>query len=1222
MASGSRVKAVLKAVGSLWLAAVLLLLLMVAMGSATVYETIYGTEQAKAAFYFAGWFRYLLVLLGANVSAAIALRYPFRRRLLPFLITHAGILVILLGALLSEVIGLDGRISLAKGQRGDSFIVPGEVITLKAVRGAPATLEFGRGLKDPLKAVEQVKGARKSVDGVEIEVVRYLPDVRWEKRVLNDGPRPHLAMEVVLSGPQGENTAWLVAGEHGQLGDKHADLLEIRDPVGWQQLFDGETDTSKGIVRISHAEQTYDFPLEDCTDKAVPVGETGYTIRVLRYFPHATVGANRTIENASDRPVNPAIEAEIAGPDGVAKKIAFARFPGFHGRAGQDAAKDFKLLFLAAASQQESKGPIEFLGGPTGEVAVRLTAAGSAPVIRLISVGEGIETPWPETTVRLLRRYDRARVQYEALPRSPIRKDRRQAVLLRIRDSAADSSQELWLEKYSERTIQAGGKAYRVTYSGRVIPLGFEIMLNQFTLGYYPGNARIRSYESNVTITDPATGGAFDCVVSMNRPVTFGGFTFYQSSYQKSGNDYATVLSVARDPGRPIVFVGYAAAMLGMVLLLVRRLKNQRGAPPRPPPSSPTVPEVHEDVSPPTTPRALEAELHACPVGTARPRWGFRRTRALSLLAILLLSSRVFADMTNLPTSVDITPLKGLIVQHDGRYMPLDTLARDTIWRVTGSETFQGAEPVSLLLAWVFDPLAWQRVPLIPIRQKSLRKEMELPASRTLFSYQELLEHAPFHALAERVEKLPPDHKLDPLESKVSKIRGKLVAMQQAFRGETILLVPNADPEHPQARWRSAAWLTNTKQENMQEARRAWKRLGADFLSDDATAFAKTAVRLLDRLGNLPATYRPSPGKIETELRYNAVQPYRKAWMILGLAAISAAMALLFKRKWLDLLSGGLILVGFGIFTHGLMQRWTLAGSIPASNMFESLLFLSWGAAGFAFLALFLFRHRSVPLTAAAISAFSLCLADALPIDHFIRPIAPVLVDTIWMSVHVPIIMISYSLLTIGVLIAHVQVGAMAFSPGRKSLSETLDRLLYWYILAGSLLLLVGIVTGSMWAASSWGRYWGWDPKEVWSLVALLGYVTIIHVRIDRGRRTWRGAVVGLALGLVVFVSVGARFAPLSFGKVLALVGVGLALVYFLQARGRFPMAAKSIMAFWLVIMTYVGVNYVLGTGLHSYGFGAGAVASRMCLIGAVDLGILVVLGLVCSLRRRIPARA
>jgi cytochrome c biogenesis factor len=113
--------------------------------------------------------------------------------------------------------------------------------------------------------------------------------------------------------------------------------------------------------------------------------------------------------------------------------------------------------------------------------------------------------------------------------------------------------------------------------------------------------------------------------------------------------------------------------------------------------------------------------------------------------------------------------------------------------------------------------------------------------------------------------------------------------------------------------------------------------------------------------------------------------------------------------------------------------------------------------------------------------------------------------------------------------------------------------LLYWYTFVGSILLIAGILTGSVWASSSWGRYWGWDPKEVWSLVAFIAYMAILHGR-------------------------------------------------FARYIGSFWTAALSIVAFWTVLMTYVGVNFVLAAGLHSYGFGSSSVVNWFAAVALVEV--------------------
>jgi len=178
--------------------------------------------------------------------------------------------------------------------------------------------------------------------------------------------------------------------------------------------------------------------------------------------------------------------------------------------------------------------------------------------------------------------------------------------------------------------------------------------------------------------------------------------------------------------------------------------------------------------------------------------------------------------------------------------------------------------------------------------------------------------------------------------------------------------------------------------------------------------------------------------------------------------------------------------------------------------------------------------------------------------DRFVHPMPPVLSGTYWLAIHVPIIMVGYAVLALGMVVAHMQIGVEAFAPARRSIALKMAELQYFYIHIGSILLVAGILTGSMWAASSWGRYWGWDPKEVWSLVAFLAYVAILHARAER-------------------------------------------------LIGRFGVAAWSIVAFQTILMTYLGVNFVLASGLHSYGFGDSSVVRAMvatALVEALFVGV------------------
>ncbi len=581
---------------------------------------------------------------------------------------------------------------------------------------------------------------------------------------------------------------------------------------------------------------------------------------------------------------------------------------------------------------------------------------------------------------------------------------------------------------------------------------------------------------------------------------------------------------------------------------------------------------------------------------------------ALTLVTILSSQPAPSApELTDpaLPASLDLEAIRALPVQHDGRWPPLDTAARDIVETVTGTSFFQGHDPVVVLLAWTFAPQEWSRARLISIPEAELREELELSESRTAFCYAELAGHRRLDQVLHTPT--PPGQKPDALLLKARDIREKLDALERAFGPGAIRPIPSPDDPLGPARAVGAA-SPHGGEATSAAAGEAWKALREAFAEDDAEAFSAAAEQLAEELEKLPAAYRPDADRIALELSYNKLRPFRIAWIVMLLGAALAAAAMLVRRGWFDVVVVVGIFAGFVVLTYGLSMRWRIAGRIPAANMFESLLFLSWGMGAFAVGSAFVFRHRLVPLTAAATGAVALILADNLYLDQFIRPLKPVLQDTIWMSIHVPVIMVSYSVLALAVVIAHVQLVIMTVTPRHRELIKSVDTLHYWYVHVGSILLVAGIITGSMWAASSWGRYWGWDPKEVWSLVACLGYLAILHARLDRARTPGWLQAVGAILCLALFVAVVPKLDPKTWSYGLALAGTLGAMVFFVLARGRAAVAFMSVLAFWLIVMTYVGVNYVLGTGLHSYGFGAGAVANYFLWIGSIDLGLVLAL--------------
>ncbi len=513
---------------------------------------------------------------------------------------------------------------------------------------------------------------------------------------------------------------------------------------------------------------------------------------------------------------------------------------------------------------------------------------------------------------------------------------------------------------------------------------------------------------------------------------------------------------------------------------------------------------------------AFEAKVAAG--GTSLP------TMARVLLVALALLPLAAPGRAGAATPDDA--LGRLPVQHDGRVMPLDTLARETVWSVTGAHAWKGEEPVATFSSWLFDPAATAAAPIVKVGSKELATAAGLPPGTTHASFEQLVGNAKvmqlIRAARDAAEREMPRRGVLKDAEKLEERPNALFAVLQH---EVVRPIPSGVANGP---WRAPAPLTRESLASLASGPRH--------------------------------TGWPSVEKIDREILYNRVNPSRIAWVVL-LASLAASLAAWARPgRLIDGIAFGLLLLGFAAMTWGIGMRWAAGERVPAANMYESLLFLAWGVGLFAVVAYALLKNRVVVLNAAAMSALTMTLTDLLPMDRFIHPIVPVLSGTPWLAIHVPIIMVGYAVLALGLVVSHMLVGFAAFGTGRGALVAKLYDVLYWYMFVGSIFLLTGILTGSVWAASSWGRYWGWDPKEVWSLVAFLAYMAILHLKVD-------------------------------------------------EVIGTFAVAVVSIAAFQTILMTYLGVNFVLGAGMHSYGMGDSPVLKWMLLVGLAELVFLVVAG-------------
>jgi len=629
--------------------------------------------------------------------------------------------------------------------------------------------------------------------------------------------------------------------------------------------------------------------------------------------------------------------------------------------------------------------------------------------------------------------------------------------------------------------------------------LPFAVHLDRFLLETYPGTMRPSGFRSQVQITDTASRRTFPAEIWMNHELHYRGFALFQSSYSQDGDRQTTVLAVSKDPGQNLVFAGYITLLAGMIIVLATRIAQARQAPVEPP---------------------------------AAPGPGSRRLRAAGRGALLALVLLAGASAKAGP-AVD---LRLLPVQHDGRVMPLDTLARETVWSVTGASRWNGDDPAATFIDWLFDPAASAAAPIVKLGSPALARELDLPAGTTHVSFMALVQNPKLLQLVQasrqaEAEGRPPRGVLQAVEG----LDKRLGLLQSVLQQQIARPVPV--PGDPHAAWNLPGTVS-------------------------AQAFAQLLA------GPRPEGW-PTAAQMDTEVFYNRLNPARLSWIIL-LVSLGLSLAAGTRNRLLDGLALATLVAGFGMMSWGIGLRWSAGGRIPAANMYESMLFLAWGVGFFAIAAYAVLRNRVVVLNASVMAALTMALVDLLPIDRFIHPIAPVLAGTPWLAIHVPIIMVGYAILALGLVVAHMQVGFTIFAPERTELTDRMYDLLYWYMFVGNLFLIAGIITGSMWAASSWGRYWGWDPKEVWSLVAFLAYMGILHAKLDR-------------------------------------------------MIGKFGVAAISIVAFQTILMTYLGVNFVLGTGKHSYGMGDSPVLLWMLLAALVEV-LFLAWGAVAYRRQRLRA--
>lgn len=536
-----------------------------------------------------------------------------------------------------------------------------------------------------------------------------------------------------------------------------------------------------------------------------------------------------------------------------------------------------------------------------------------------------------------------------------------------------------------------------------------------------------------------------------------------------------------------------------------------------------------------------------------------------ALLALLL-------PVSGWAATLDFDEASRIVIQSNGRKKPLDTFAIESLQSISGRRTLkdpktrQSRQAMDVVLSIWFTPDQWREFPLILVSSATLGHELGLTGKERHVSIKALAENNLFHQLATQVrEKQSRNEDLNPLEKEVETVLARADLMGALLGGEAFTITP--DPSSPRGRWQTIPLAAKVcGPETADRLAAALKRFSDAYRAGDAARFRESSAALREQLRGLaPATYL-SAAAIRREIHYNHLHPFRWAWVLY----LAAFFLLLSPRLYGWGL--GVFASGLAFNTYGFVLRCLIAGRPPVTNMYESVVWVAMGVAAFALVFELIYRARIPALSAAPLAVVGLIVADLLPsvLNPSIGPLPPVLRDNFWLVAHVITITSSYAAFAMATGVAHVILGRYFFDPASIDEKSPLHGLLYRVLQLGVLLLAIGTILGGVWANYAWGRFWGWDPKETWAAISLLLYIFALHGRMVH----WWG----------------------SFG-----------------------LSVAAALCFNGVLMAWYGVNFVLGKGLHSYGFGGGGVE----WVGAVVMLDLVFVA-ACGLARagRSPRRA
>jgi len=490
----------------------------------------------------------------------------------------------------------------------------------------------------------------------------------------------------------------------------------------------------------------------------------------------------------------------------------------------------------------------------------------------------------------------------------------------------------------------------------------------------------------------------------------------------------------------------------------------------------------------------------------------------------------------------------GLVaIQEGGRRKPVDTFAKETLIRITGRSTYTDKsgrrwQPNDFVLSALLETRDWKNEPMVLISLGKLKEQLGFDKTQRRFSFAQLAGSAELQRIATEAQALKRAEKpLNRVQQEALSVSDRATLFAHVLEGSALLVVPASTSDT--APWVDpSGWSRYYSEVQFAPVQPQLQALATTYVNGDGFNFSRAANQLRENLRGLSPSIYPQERQLRLEYFYNHFEGFYRAIWCYGIALVILLAAHFRKRgRALQMLGVAVALLGLAFQAAGIIMRCMIADRPPVTNMYESIIWVSFAVSLFGMIFFARYRAPVYLLAALPVTLIALLLVHQMPIamPSSIDPLVPVLRDNFWLTIHVLTITLSYAAFALAMGFGHILLWRYARNPTAARGDAPMHFWLYRVLQLGVLLLAAGTILGGVWANYSWGRFWGWDPKETWALIALLCYILALHGRLAGW---WT----------------------------------------------QFGLTVASVVCFLAVLMAWYGVNFVLGKGLHSYGFGIG----------------------------------